>query len=301
MSASQKSVYLGIGLALLTVIIWSGNFIVAKSFAPQIPPVQLAFYRWMAASIIILPIAYTKLKQDWYVIKKSIGYLTLVAFFGITLFNTFVYVGGHYTTAINLALVGTTSSPIIAIFLARIFLKESIGPLKLAGMTVCVIGVLFLLSQGSWVNLLHLRFTKGDQWVLVGAFCFAVYNVLVKKKPPQLSGLSFVGIIFCMGALLLFPAFLWEKQQSAPVIWDSSLWLVILYLGVGTSVICYLCWNYAISQLGTGRTALFGNLIPVFSSLEAVFFLNENFGWIHIISMLLVFAGIIMANWNISK
>ncbi len=301
MSASQKSVYLGIGLALLTVIIWSGNFVVAKSFARQIPPVQLAFYRWLAASLIILPIAYTKLKQDWHIIKKSIGYLIIVALFGITLFNTFVYVGGHYTSAINLALVGTTSSPIMAILLARIFLKESIGTLKLAGMLICITGVLFLLSQGSWKNLLHLEFTKGDQWVLLGAFCFAVYNVLVRKKPAHLSGVSFVGVIFCIGALLLFPAFLWERQASAPVVWDTSLWLVILYLGLGTSVICYLCWNYAISQLGTGRTALFGNLIPIFSSLEAVFFLGENFGWIHIVSMLLVFAGIIMANWKIFK
>jgi drug/metabolite transporter (DMT)-like permease len=60
-------------------------------------------------------------------------------------------------------------------------------------------------------------------------------------------------------------------------------------------------WNTAISILGAGRTALFGNLITVFSSLEAVLLLNEKFSWIHIISMLLVFAGLLLANLHPGK
>jgi drug/metabolite transporter (DMT)-like permease len=55
-------------------------------------------------------------------------------------------------------------------------------------------------------------------------------------------------------------------------------------------------WNKAIVALGSGRTALFGNLIPVFSSIEAVFLLNEKIISIHIISFILVVAGLVIAN-----
>jgi drug/metabolite transporter (DMT)-like permease len=57
----------------------------------------------------------------------------------------------------------------------------------------------------------------------------------------------------------------------------------------------------AISKLGAARTILFGNLIPIFSSLEAVIFLDEQFTSIHIISMAIVFTGIIIANLSLKK
>jgi drug/metabolite transporter (DMT)-like permease len=298
--SSQRNVYTGIGFAVLAVIIWSGNFIVARGVIHRIPPVSLAFYRWLIASLLIVPFAIRTFKREWPLAKRSMAYLFWVSLTGIALFNTFVYVGAHYTTAINLALIGTTSSPIFAIILARVFLKEKIGWLKMTGLILCVAGVIFLLSKGNLQNLVTFRFTPGDGWVLLAAFFFAVYNTLVRKKPAGISPVNYLFIAFSFGTLLLFPFYLWETFHIPPVRWDISLFLIILYLGVGTSVISYLCWNKAISKLGAGRTALFGNLIPVFSSIEATILLNEQFTKIHIVSMLLVFAGIIIANWDVA-
>ena len=300
-STPAKNVYTGIGLALLAVIIWSGNFIAARGVIKQMPPVSLAFYRWLTAAIIILPFTIRAVRAEWTIVRQSTGHLFWTSLTGIALFNTFVYVGAHYSTAINLALVGTTSSPIIAIILARIFLKEAIGGLKIAGMILCITGVLVLLAKGSFQNLLDLRFTAGDGWILLAAFFFAVYNTLVRKKPAGLSPVNYLTILFCVGTILLLPAYLWELSHTPAVEWNVNLVLIILYLGLGTSVICYLCWNIAIGKLGSGRTALFGNLIPVFSSIEASLILQEKFTTIHIISMVLVFAGIIIANLRLFK
>jgi len=298
--SSRRNTYTGIGLALLAVIIWSGNFIIARGVIKQIPPVSLAFYRWLMASLIIAPFAIQPFKTEWSVVKQSWRYLFWVSLTGIAIFNTFVYIGGHYTTAINLALIGTTSSPIIAIVLARIFLKEKIGWLKMAGLALCISGVIFLLSKGDLQNLVSFRFTAGDGWILLAAFFFAVYNTLVRKKPTGISPINFLFIAFSFGTLLLFPFYVWEIFYMAPVQWDINLLLIILYLGLGASVVCYLCWNIAISKLGSGRTAIFGNLILVFSSIEASFILKERFTNIHMISMILVFAGIIIANWRVA-
>ena len=299
--SAQKNIYSGIGLAVLATFIWSGNFIVARAVNQEIPPISLNFYRWLIASIIIFPFAYKKFKAEWKTVKQSWHYLFWISLTGVALFNTFVYIGAHYSSAINLALIGTTSSPIMSVIFARIFLKEKIGPLKLAGMILCIVGVLFLLSKGNFQNLLSFHFSTGDLWMLLAAFFFAVYNTMVKKKPVAISSTNFLFVIFTFGTLMVLPFFIWELSYSPAVQWNSNLILSILFLGLGASVICFFIWNIAIHKLGTGRTALFGNLIPIFSSIEAVILLNEQFNWIHIVSMLLVFAGILLANLRITR
>jgi drug/metabolite transporter (DMT)-like permease len=67
-------------------------------------------------------------------------------------------------------------------------------------------------------------------------------------------------------------------------------------LGAGTSVVSFLCWNAAIKRIGAGTTVLFGNLIPIISTIEAVLFLHEPFQKIHMISAGIVIFGLILAN-----
>jgi drug/metabolite transporter (DMT)-like permease len=295
-SKGKNNILIGVSLAVLATLIWSGNFIVARGVYKQIPPVSLAFYRWLTASVIISPFAYKYFKNEWPVVKKSWQYFFWISLTGIALFNTFVYIGGHYTSAINLALIGTTSSPIMSVILARIFLKESIGWLKIIGIAICIVGILFLLSKGNFQNLVYFKFTKGDAWVLLAALNFAIYNTLVRKKPAAVSRVNFLFVVFAFGTALLFPFYLGEISYSAPVQWNMDLLFVILYLGAGASVICFLIWNIAIHKLGSGPTALFGNLIPIFSSLEAVIILHEEFTDNHIISIAIVFTGLLIAN-----
>ncbi|MEO6254761.1 MAG: DMT family transporter [Ferruginibacter sp.] len=292
----KKNIYIGVGLAVLATLLWSVNFIIAKGITRSINPISLSFYRWLIASIVIMPFAIKQFISQWRAVQTAWQYLFWASLTGVAFFNTFVYIGAHYTSAINLALIGTTSSPIMSVAFARIFLKEKIGPLKFAGMILCAIGVLFLLSKGSFQNLLHLHFGTGDLWVLLAAFSFAVYNTLVKKKPATISPVNFLFTSFSLGTMMMLPFFLYELNHSAPVEWSGHVIFSVLYLGIIASVICFLIWNMAIDKLGAGRTALFGNLIPVFSSIEAAFILQEDFTWIHITSMSIVFAGILLAN-----
>lgn len=292
----SKNIYIGIGLAALAAIIWSGNFIIAKALNNKIPPFSISFYRWLIASLIIMPFAIKQFCSQWKLVKQSWQYLFWAALTGIVLFNSFVYIGAHYTSAINLALIGTTSSPIMAVVFARIFLKEKIGWMKLAGMILCSIGVLFLLLKGNFQNLLSLHFSTGDLWSLAAACSFAVYNTLVKKKPTGITPVNFLFVIFSLGTLILFPFYIWELNHYPTVTFSSDIIFSVLYIGIGASVICFLIWNIAIGKLGAGRTALFGNLIPVFSSIEAAIILHEDFTWIHITSMAIIFTGILLAN-----
>lgn len=293
---AKKDYYTGIALAVLATLIWSGNFVIARGVNQQIPPVSLAFYRWSLATVLIAPLAIKKFKEEKQIVLTNWKYIFWVALTGITLFNTFVYVAGHYTSAINMALIGTTSSPIFATIMAVVFLKERMNTFRIIGILLCVAGIVLLLSKGSWENLASFRFSVGDLWVLAGAFAFAVYNILVRKKPGGISAINFLFVIFLLGTILLFPAYLTELNITGPVQWNGNLYGSIIYLGLGTSVISFLCWNAALQKLGTGTTVLFGNLIPIFSTLEAVWLLGEQINTIHLISGLLVIGGLIIAN-----
>lgn len=280
----------------MATIVWSGNFIVARKVIHDIPPVTLAFFRWLCATIIIAPFALKSFYAERKEIKSNLPFLFWSALFGITLFNTLVYVAGHYSPAINLALIGTTSSPVMSIILAAIFLKERISIIRIVGLGICIIGIILLLSQGSWDRLRGFHFSPGDWWILGAALSFAIYNIFAKRRPKAISPINFLFLTFAIGTLLLLPAYYWEQKTAEPVNWNTQLFLIILYLGAGTSVIAFLLWNEAIRRLGAGRTALFGNLIPVFSTLEAVWLLGEEITAIHIISGLLVIGGLVIAN-----
>lgn len=293
---SAKDTYAGIALAVLAAVIWSGNFVVAKGVSEQIGPISLAFFRWLTATLLIAPFAWHRFKEEKETVRVHAKYLLWVALSGITIFNTCIYIAGHYTTAINMALIGTTSSPIFATVFAAVFLKDRPGRLRITGMIICVTGILLLLSRGSWQTLQAFRFSTGDLWVLTGAIAFAAYSTLVRKKPASISSINFLFVIFAAGTLLLLPFFMVEWLTSAPAKWSGSLWGIILYLGAGASVTAFLCWNLSIQKIGAGRTVLFGNLIPVFSVLEAVWLLGEKISRIHIISGSLVILGLILAN-----
>jgi drug/metabolite transporter (DMT)-like permease len=296
MHPAKKDYYTGIALAVLATIIWSGNFVISRAVNQQIPPVSLAFYRWALATVLIAPLAYKKFTEQKQIVLQNWKYLFWVSLSGITLFNTFVYVAGHYTSAINMALIGTTSSPIFATVMAIIFLKERLNIFRITGMLICIAGIILLLSQGSWEKLASFTFSTGDLWILAGALAFAVYNILVRKKPVDITPVNFLFVIFFFGTLLLLPAYIIELNFTPAVQWNGKIIGSVIYLGLGTSVISFLCWNAALQKLGTGTTVLFGNLIPIFSTLEAVWLLGEKITDIHIISGLLVIGGLVLAN-----
>lgn len=292
----KQQVITGIGLAILATLIWSGNFIIARGVINDIPPVTLSFFRWLSATLILLPFAWKYFISEKAVIRNNFWFFFLAAVTGVSMFNTFVYIAGHYSTAINMALLGTCSSPIISVILARIFLKEKITMLRVTGIIVCISGILLLLSKGSFQNLVNFRFTKGDWWIMAAALTFAIYNVMVKKRPKEMHPVNFLFVIFLLGAIILLPFYLYELNKQGGIAINFSNSFSILYLGIGASVICFLIWNKAIAALGAGRTALFGNLIPVFSSIEAVILLHEKITTIHIISFILVVTGLVIAN-----
>ena len=286
----------GMALALLAAALWSGNYIVARGLYREITPVSLAFFRWLTATVVLAPIAYRSVRKEAPILKQHWLLLSITALLGVTLFNTFIYVAGSFSSAINLAIIGTTAAPILVLALAAVFLKERVTLLQVTGMMVCVLGILLLVTKGHLENLGAFKASQGDIWILLAALSFALYTLLVRRKPTELSSLTYLFALFLLGTIFLLPAYAIDLARGHSFLVTPNLLAVFLYLGAGASVGAFLSWNVAIQKMGAARTALFATAIPVFSSMEAVVILGEEASWVLVVSLLLIVCGLVLAN-----
>ena len=293
----RRTHQIGALLAISSTIIWSGNFIVSRYAIHLAGPISLAFFRWSTATICMFPFAFKALQKEWPIFKENKLYFFLMGLFGFAIYNTLIYTAGHYTTAINMALFGSTVHPIVAAILGALFIHEKLHWKNITGILLCIIGTLYLLTNGALQNILDFKIGTGDLWMIAAGCCFGSYNVFVRKKPTGISNNSFLLCLFAMGAILLFPAAIFEMNTLQPVVFNSHLLWVVLYIGIGNSTISYLIWTNAIQRIGAGKAALFNTLGPLLSSFEAVLFLNESFNKAQIISGCIIIVGIVINTW----
>ncbi len=291
---------MGYLFALGATAIWSGNFIIARGLNESIPPISLAFWRWVVAVIVFLPFALKPLIGEWDILKENLPYLSLVALLGVTLFNTLIYFAGHTTSAINLSLISITF-PVFIVILSRIFFRELITVNKGIGIVLVATGVVLLITKGSPSQLLNLSFAIGDVWMLLAAFIFAIYSMLVKRKPEKLSVWAFQLSTFLLGLIFLFPFFVWEYATVPPVIFETKTVLSILYIGIFASLSAFILWNKAIMMVGPSKAGMIYYTLPLFSGLLAYFFLKEEISMNHFYCVLLIVSGIFTANYESRK
>jgi drug/metabolite transporter (DMT)-like permease len=288
---------IGAALAITSSVIWSGNFIVSRYAIHLAGPTSLAFFRWTIATIFMFPFAYKNFKNEIHIFKQHKAYFFWMGLIGFAIYNSLIYTAGHYTTAINMALFGSTVHPIVAALLAAYFVNEKLHWKNITGIILGLTGTLYLLTKGQLSNIIHFEIGAGDLWMIGAGLCFGTYNVFVRKKPQGISNNSFLLVLFALGALILLPVALFEMNYVQPIVYNTQLLWIVLYIGIGNSTISYLIWNNAIQKIGAGKAALFGTLIPFLSSIEAVLFLGETFSTAQVISGLIIITGIVINTW----
>jgi len=291
----KQSFLVGYLFAFGATAIWSGNFIIARGLHESIPPVSLAFYRWLVAVIVFLPLAIKPLIHEWRIIKKHPGYFSITALLGITTFNTLIYIAGHTTTAMNLSLIAITF-PVFIIILSRILYKEYVTIKKGIGIALVLIGVVMLITKGSVSVLFNISFNIGDVWMLLASMIFAVYSLFLKNKPEQISVMALQLSIFILGLLFLFPFFLWEQTTIHHSIFTWITIPAILYIGIFASLGAFIFWTKAVMILGPAKAGMVYYTLPLFSGFLAHLFLSESINMIYFYSMLLIFIGIVTTN-----
>ncbi len=280
-------------LLTLAVLFWAGNFVLGRAFHGEIPPVALAFWRWVGAALLVTWPALPHLRRDRQALCKSWPAILLLATLGIAAFNTLAYSGLQYTEAINAFLLQSLM-PVLIVLLSFLIFRETVTKLQCVGILVSLSGAVAIIARGDADILLSLSVNRGDLLVFAAIACYAGYTVMLRKR-PHVHPLAFIATIFWLGSIILVPLYLWETMTVAKLVLKPTTLMVIGYVMVFPSIVSYLCYNRGVELVGANRAGLFIHLMPVFGSTMAVLFLDEIFSWYHGVGILLIGAGIYLA------
>lgn len=277
---------------VLAVLFWSGNFITGRYISTSIEPMQLSFYRWFFVLVLLLPYIFINYKDLILGFKKDSLLLVVFGAFGIAGFNTFLYYGLQTTSATN-ALLINSSTPIFIILISSIIFRIAITKIQILGVLLSTLGVLYLILKGEINHILELNFTPGDLWILLAALDWAIYSVLLKFKPKDLSSFSFLTITSFIGVMILYIAFILQGYSlEFSFLSNKEVLYSLIYIVIFPSILSFYFWNMATIEIGANKAGQSAHLMPIFGAILAYIFLGEVLEFYHIVGIVLIAIGI---------
>ena len=281
---------------IFATLFWSGNFIVGKAASLfEIPPFTLNFYRWVFAWLILIPFTFKEiiLKKDY--ILENIKLIIILGITSITIFNSIVYYSLNFTQVISGVLMISTI-PVMIIFFCWIFRIETTNIYQILGVIFSLCGVVVIVTKANLNILLNLNFNKGDLWMVVAMFSWAMYSALLRKKKFKLSQLSLLQTIISAGLILLLPAYLIEMFLGHRLTIHLPFILTLSYVVLFPGLASFIFWIKGISIIGSNRAGIFLHLMPIFSTILAILIFEEKFMLYHLIGALFIITGIFLSS-----
>jgi len=278
-------------LLALTALIWASNFVIGRAVRETLPPIGLSFWRWAVACAVLVPIHGSALVAGRRAILRDWRYVLALGVTGAGAFHTLVYLGVRHTEAINAALIMSTT-PVVIVALSWLMLGERITARQGAGIGVSLVGVLAIVARGDPATLAGLAINPGDGWILASVPIWALYSVLVRRRPAGLAAAPMLPLVAVVGALALLPFAVAEAALGAPMPVSLEAAAAVLYLGLAASIVAFVFWNRGVETVGANRAGLFLHLVPAFATALAILFLGETARPFHGAGIALILAGI---------
>lgn len=285
-----KATALGIALAALATVVWSGSFVTSRALADSVPPVQQAFWRWLVALVAVAPFGARQAWRQRQSIRRHLGYVVVASLLGVAVYNTLVNQAGLTTPAANMGMIMAASPVLMAVFERAAGVR--LGARRVLGLLTACAGVVLLIAGGAGGG--TGGFAAGDLWMVAAACCFASYSGLLRRKPAELGGTAFLFTTFLLGTALLLPAqgvSLVVQGGFAPT---PGTVLPILYVGVVSSAVAFFAWNRAIALVGPSRAGVVYYLQPVCVALLSWAVLGESIGRPQVLCMALILGGVVL-------
>lgn len=272
----------------ITVILWASAFVGIKAALIDYSPVHLAVFRYLVASIILVPVAlWKKIRIPT---RSEIPRFVLIGVSGISIYNILLNIGEKTITAASSCFIINTAVVITAI-ISVLFLKERVRIVGWLGMLVSLMGVgMIAFGEGEG----RLSADVGSLFVFFAAISTSVYFVVQKPLLVRYSSLEVVTYAIWFGTLAMLPGLIGITEEIAHASMVSTL--SVVYLGVFPAVIAYVAWSYILSQMPASRAATFLYVVPVLSILLGFLLINEMPTIVSLIGGGVVLSGVFVVN-----
>lgn len=278
----------------MTNLLWAGNWVLGRALRDSFDPISLNFWRWMIALLVIVPFGIKAVAGKGAVIRRHWKILALLALLSVPLFQTMVYQGLRTTTTVNAVLMNS-SAPAFTIVWAWLIDRERATLRQIAGMLISLAGIVIIMTGGEPGKLIDLELHSGDAWIFAAIPAWALYSVLLKRRPAELGGVAFLFVITVMGLAMLAPVFIASTLVTPPRALTVEAALAVVYVGIAASVIAFICWNRGVAVVGANAAGFTLHLLPAFGTILAMIFLGEQFQGFHAVGIATILAGVLLA------
>jgi len=282
-------------LLSLAMLFWAGNSVLGRAVRGEVPPVGLAWWRWVVALTIILAFAWPQVRRDLPELRRHWRVVMLLGCLGIASFNTFLYMGLQHTTAVN-GMVVLSTMPVGIVALSFLLFRDRISGRQALGIALSMAGALAVIARGDWSRIADFQVNPGDLLIGAATASYAAYSACLRKR-PALHPMSFIAATFLVGALALTPFYVWESTAGGypmPLSWTALG--AVAYVGIFPSILSYLCFNRGVELVGANRAGPFFHLHLLFGALLSIAILGETPALYHGLGLALIVPGLYLAS-----
>ena len=272
----------------------ASNLVVARGGVEYVPPISLAFWRWILVFVILLPFTYLSLRKNYKIIKNEFKKLLFLGAMGCGVCGAFPFLAGKTTTVTNMGII-YTSSPIFIILISSFFFHEKINFTKIIGLISCLIGVFAIIIKGNFDLLINLNFTIGDLWMLAAAIGWALYSIYLFHWKSKLKIFQRFTLIAFFGALSLFPFYIGEELFFERTTFSNEFFMWIIFAAISPGIIAFTLYTVAQKKLGASLTGFTLYVFTIYGAIYGYFLFGEKLENYHLIGTVLVFIGVYLA------
>lgn len=278
-------------LAILTVAVWGTTFISTKILIENgLSPQEIFLLRFVIAYVGIWLLSPRKLLADSW--KDELWFL-LAGLTGGTLYFLTENTALSLTQTTNVAFIICTTPLLTTGLSLLLYRQEKAGKGLLAGSLVALAGVGMLIFNGSFVLKLS---PLGDVLTLCAGVSWAVYSLIIRRLSGRYPSVFITRKVFFYGILTVLPVFAVHPFSfPAEGFLRSAVWMNLLFLSVLASLACFVAWNVVLKRLGTIQSSNYLYLNPLFTTVAAHLFLQEQLTVYAVAGVLLVLGGVFVA------
>lgn len=283
-------------LLSLASFFWSCNFIIGKIVSEVIPPTSINFFRWLLPFLVFFPLRWREIKIHRALLIDHWRVILLLGATGYCLNSIGLYESVRFTTTINASVINAFN-PILIVVASYLLYRERITKVQGLGFVLSLTGVLCIIFKGRWELFLALKINLGDLFMLGSISFWSIHTVVYRQKAPHLPANPMFPLMMLGGLLTTLPLILLE-HQIYPWSWIHQVRLRhgvgLLCLNLFPSVLAYLFWNSALRKVSANKVGIFLYLIPLYTTIISLLFLNETLKFFQMIGALFIFAGVLL-------